>query len=104
MDTDAEIELQQCESCEKEFPFDQCTLMIDCWFCAGCVEEWQRHFDACQHEFEPYDDEQKVCRKCSGVVSNDWSADVAAATAALNDFHKNGGVSLDALKKDLDTP
>ena len=68
-----EIDLQQCEHCSKSFPIETMTSMEDCWFCEGCVKEWQAHFDACEHEWRPYidvmGDDCRICEKCNGVTA-----------------------------------
>jgi hypothetical protein len=63
-------DLQGCEHCSKEFPIEDMTMMGDCWFCADCYADWKKTFDACEHKWEPDQDEfgepGKYCEKCHG--------------------------------------
>lgn len=68
-------DMQACEHCTKEHPIETMTLMEDCWFCHDCTEDFQKHFDACEHQWSPYVDQMgdpgQVCERCSGFVRND---------------------------------
>jgi hypothetical protein len=67
-----EIEMQGCEHCSKEFPLEEMTRQADGWFCEGCYAEFKKHFDACDHIWEPeiddMGDEGQYCAKCCGFV------------------------------------
>jgi hypothetical protein len=71
-----EIDLQQCEHCDKQFPVETMTTMDDGWFCEDCMSEWATAFSACEHQWEPYTDgagdEGRICTRCSGFVPLDW--------------------------------
>lgn len=65
------IDLQGCEHCGKEFPIEQCTMMVDCWYCESCCAEWRAIFDSCEHDWrDDYQDGEKgvLCRKCNGFM------------------------------------
>ncbi len=71
------VDLQQCEQCDKEFTIETMTSMEDCWFCEGCVAEWRKVFESCEHRWNPQPyvgvmgDEGKICDRCSGFVANE---------------------------------
>lgn len=69
-----QMEMQTCEHCDKDFPIEQTTIMDDCWFCLGCVAEFQKQFSACSHQWEPHTDSMgdagQYCTNCSGFVRN----------------------------------
>jgi len=73
-------DLQGCESCDKELPIEQMTSMEDCWFCPGCVEAFQKEFDACDHRWKPHTSTMgepgRVCERCSGFVADEDAAAV----------------------------
>lgn len=43
--------------------------------------------------------DERMCQACEAALQD--AADVAAATASLADFDRNGGTSLEALKREL---
>lgn len=69
------IELQPCERCSKETNLESMTIMEDCWFCAECVADFQKHFDACDHKWTPYTstmgDPGQYCERCTGFVCDE---------------------------------
>ena len=69
------IELQTCERCSKDDNIETMTLMEGCWFCAPCVEDFQKHFDACDHKWSPYVNEMgdlgQCCERCTGFVCDE---------------------------------
>lgn len=69
------IEMQGCERCSKEFPLEQMTMQEDCWICEGCYADFKKHFDACEHQWEPhinsYGEPSQYCPKCIGLVRDD---------------------------------
>lgn len=69
------IELQTCEHCSKGANIETMTLMESCWFCADCTADFQKTFDACDHEWSPHTDEMgdpgQVCGCCTGFVRNE---------------------------------
>lgn len=79
-DTAEDIDLQQCEHCDKTFPIETMSSMDDGWFCEDCMAAWRACFDACEHRWrqEPYydahGDEGKICERCSGFVANEDAA------------------------------
>lgn len=69
------VEMQGCEHCGKEFPFDDnMTMMGEYWFCHGCYTEWKAVFDACDHHWTPeeseFGDPGQYCDKCHGFVED----------------------------------
>lgn len=68
-------DLQGCERCSKEFDIETMSMMDDCWFCESCVADFQKTFDACQHQWEPHTDTMgdagQYCSKCTGFVRNE---------------------------------
>lgn len=78
-----QVELQCCEHCGKEFPLETMRSMDDCWFCAGCTADFQKHFDACDHEWssdiDAMGDTGQYCQKCSGFVRDDDFDDLFGA-------------------------
>jgi hypothetical protein len=64
---------QGCEHCQRQFPIEIMSTSGDgCWLCPGCVAEFRKVFDACEHDWEPHvdhmGDEGRVCKRCSGFV------------------------------------
>lgn len=78
-------ELQQCERCGNESNLETCTRMDDCWYCAACTADFQKHFDACDHRWTPHTDSMgddgQYCERCCGFVRNEDMADIAALRA-----------------------
>lgn len=83
---DVPDDLQGCERCGKEYEIEQMTMMVDCWFCKACTDEWQKHFDACEHRWEPEcvdGDEGKFCTKCTGFVRDEDFAALIESPASV---------------------
>jgi hypothetical protein len=74
MDMTEAVDLQQCEHCDKEFPIGTMASMEDGWFCDGCMTEWLKEFEACEHKWSPephisvMGETCKICERCSGLV------------------------------------
>jgi hypothetical protein len=69
------IELQACERCSKETSLESMSMMEDCWFCADCTADFQKHFDACDHKWSPHvgsmGDPGQYCERCTGFVADE---------------------------------
>jgi hypothetical protein len=69
------IELQACESCEKEHPLDKMRMMEDCWFCEDCTNGFHSVFQVCDHKWSPYrramGDIGQYCDRCCGFVRDE---------------------------------
>lgn len=69
-----QIELQSCERCDKDCSLESMSMMEDCWFCAECTADFQRHFDSCDHKWSHTDamgDPGQYCERCSGFVRDE---------------------------------
>lgn len=68
-------ELETCEHCDKDADIGSMTLMEGCWFCAPCVADFQKTFDACDHKWSPHVNEMgdpgQCCERCTGFVCDD---------------------------------
>lgn len=69
------VDLQGCEHCGNSFPIETMRLMEDCWFCEKCTDDFQNHFDSCDHKWSPYVDQMgdpgQVCERCTGFVRDE---------------------------------
>lgn len=72
------IDLQQCESCSKEYPIESMQMMEDDWFCEGCYVAWKQEFDACEHRWSQHTSTMgepgRYCSKCAGFVADEGAA------------------------------
>lgn len=69
-----EIDLQSCELCDKESPFDTMSSHGEIWICGECDAAFRAAFKSCEHDWDKkaaYDangDEGRYCNKCCGFV------------------------------------
>lgn len=73
-------DMQQCESCSKEYPIEAMQMMEDNWICEGCYVAWKQEFDACDHVWKPHtstmSETGRICERCNGFVADEDAAAV----------------------------
>lgn len=71
-------DLQQCESCTKEYPIQSMQMMEDNWICEDCYVEWKAEFDSCAHRWKPHtgtmSEPGRICERCSGFMADEDAA------------------------------
>jgi len=64
-----DLPLAECEFCHKRFREEMLVSLGDICVCQKCNDEWQKEYDACDHDWKPDHYYGRVCEKCGGTDS-----------------------------------